>query len=165
MTIKELLLEQFASTHNQVTWFVPINDALSGLTAAQASLQIEGSNHSVWQIVNHIIFWNERWLQRFKGNPPPKMETDNKSTFNISRAEQKEWEQSLKRIDEVMTEWYDALKNKDEHELAKPVVEGEKDPWYSYISTIAMHNAYHIGQIVTIRKIQGSWDPDQGVAT
>jgi hypothetical protein len=26
-----------------------------------------------------------------------------------------------------------------------------------------MHNAYHIGQIVYIRKLQGSWDPEKGV--
>ena len=27
-----------------------------------------------------------------------------------------------------------------------------------------IHNAYHIGQIVLLRKLQGSWDSSQGVS-
>ncbi len=27
----------------------------------------------------------------------------------------------------------------------------------------ADHNAYHIGQIIFVRKLQGSWDPEKGV--
>ena len=35
--------------------------------------------------------------------------------------------------------------------------------WYSDIAHICTHNAYHIGQIVYVRKEQGSWDPAKGV--
>jgi len=31
---------------------------------------------------------------------------------------------------------------------------------FTHIST---HNAYHIGQIIYVRKEQGSWDPKNGV--
>jgi hypothetical protein len=31
------------------------------------------------------------------------------------------------------------------------------------ISRVAEHNAYHIGEMVVIRKLQGSWNPEQGV--
>jgi hypothetical protein len=31
---------------------------------------------------------------------------------------------------------------------------------FTHIST---HNAYHIGQIIYVRKEQGSWDPKSGV--
>lgn len=167
MTLKELILELLASTHNQDGWFATVMDAITDLTAAQAAQKSSGLDHSIWQIVNHLTFWNERWLMRFKGVTTPKMEADNKSTFSIKKTEitQQNWELAVKRIDEIMTEWYDAVKNKSEEELAKPVVQGEKDSWYSYIATLAMHNAYHIGQIVTLRKMQGSWEPDMGVAT
>ena len=33
----------------------------------------------------------------------------------------------------------------------------------SEIAHIGTHNAYHIGQIVYIRRLQGSWDPEKGV--
>jgi uncharacterized damage-inducible protein DinB len=31
------------------------------------------------------------------------------------------------------------------------------------IAHISAHNAYHTGQIIIIRKLQGSWDPAKGV--
>lgn len=164
MTQKEILLEQFASVHNQKGWFVAVNDALSDLTPESASWNSGSENHSIWQILHHLIFWNERWLMKFKGMQVPKMEGDNKSTFSIA-ASKEDWDKSVMHIDRLLNEWYDAIKQKDEAELSKPVVSGEADPWFSYLHTIAMHNAYHIGQIVTLRKTQGSWDPDQGVAS
>jgi hypothetical protein len=35
--------------------------------------------------------------------------------------------------------------------------------WSSDIAHIGTHNAYHIGQIVFVRKEQGSWNPEKGV--
>jgi len=164
MTQKEVILEQFTSIHNQKSWFVAINDALSDLTPESASWNGGVENHSIWQIVHHLIFWNERWLKRFQGAGIPKMEGDNKATFSLASSKE-DWEKSVKHVDTVLADWYNAINDKDEAELAKPVFEGEPDPWYSYLHTLAMHNAYHIGQIVTLRKLQGLWDPDQGVAS
>jgi hypothetical protein len=31
------------------------------------------------------------------------------------------------------------------------------------IANISTHNAYHTGQIISVRKVQGSWNPDKGV--
>ena len=53
-----------------------------------------------------------------------------------------------------MTEWEQSVESADEAKL--------KD-WYSDIAHIGTHNAYHIGQIVFVRKEQGSWNPDKGV--
>ena len=33
----------------------------------------------------------------------------------------------------------------------------------SEIAHVGAHNAYHIGQIVYVRKLQGSWYPSKGV--
>jgi uncharacterized damage-inducible protein DinB len=164
MTQKEIILELFASIHNQKGWFVTINDAVSDLTPESAEWNSGTENHSIWQVVHHLIFWNRRWLDRFKGIKLQKMEGDNKSTFSIASSTD-DWENTTRQIDEILSGWYNAIKEKEETELLKPVVEGEPDNWYLYLHTLAMHNAYHIGQIVTLRKTQGSWDPDQGVAS
>jgi len=34
---------------------------------------------------------------------------------------------------------------------------------YSMIAHVGTHNAYHIGQIIYVRKEQGSWNPANGV--
>ena len=35
--------------------------------------------------------------------------------------------------------------------------------WADELAHIGTHNAYHTGQIVLIRKLQGTWDPGKGV--
>jgi hypothetical protein len=46
-------------------------------------------------------------------------------------------------------------------------VEGATDKqlqdWAPTIARIGTHNAYHIGEIVFVRKEQGSWNPEKGV--
>jgi hypothetical protein len=60
----------------------------------------------------------------------------------------------VKDLDAVMTDWEKAVQGADEAKLAK---------WASTIAHIGAHNAYHIGQMIYVRKQQGSWDPDKGV--
>ena len=60
----------------------------------------------------------------------------------------------MQQLDQVLTDWEKAVEAADENKL--------KD-WYSTIAHIGTHNAYHIGQIVYIRKEQGSWNPEKGV--
>ncbi|WMX56720.1 DinB family protein [Peribacillus sp. R9-11] len=64
MNLKAVLLEQMGACYEQKNWFVPLNIAIDGLSAEQASWKSRDSN-SIWQIVNHLIFWNERYLNRF----------------------------------------------------------------------------------------------------
>ena len=37
------------------------------------------------------------------------------------------------------------------------------EQWAPTIARIGTHNAYHTGQIIYVRKLQGSWDPAKGV--
>jgi len=53
-----------------------------------------------------------------------------------------------------MTDLEKLVADADDRQLAK---------WAPTIGNICTHNAYHIGQIVYVRKLQGSWNPDKGV--
>ena len=151
-TLKGILLEQLRSTHNKAEWFVPANTAVEGLTAEQASWTDGKGNHSVGQLVNHLIFWDRRSLAKFKGEPEEKFSGNNDETFNAFDA--KKWNDAVKQLDQVMGDWEQAVEAADEAKL--------KD-WYSTIAHIGAHNAYHIGQIIFVRKEQGSWNPEKGV--
>jgi uncharacterized damage-inducible protein DinB len=35
--------------------------------------------------------------------------------------------------------------------------------WWAILGNVSTHNAYHIGQIIYIRKLQNSWKIDAGV--
>jgi hypothetical protein len=151
-TLKSVLLEQLKTTHTQEDWFVPVKIAIEGLTPEQASWKDETENHSIVQLVNHLIFWNQQQLAKFKGEKPADFNGDNKQTF--AGLDKETWEASVKQIDEVMTAWEKAIEEADDAKLAK---------WYGTIARISTHNAYHTGQIIYIRKMKGNWDPAKGV--
>ncbi|MBN6187560.1 hypothetical protein JQN58_11485 [Aneurinibacillus sp. BA2021] len=92
---KEILLAQMRACHREENWFVTLQDAVDGLTAETAGLRSEEAIGSVWQIVNHLTFWNERYLQRFHDTQPEEVKlTSNDATFTFvddTGAEQ-EWQ-------------------------------------------------------------------------
>ncbi|MGB9463833.1 MAG: DinB family protein [Candidatus Acidiferrum sp.] len=151
-TLKSVLLEQLKSTHNNSDWFVCANVAVAGLTPEQASWTDGKGNHSVGQLANHIIFWNRLNLERMKGGQPKKFSGNNDETFNSFDA--KSWNATVQQLDSVLTELEKVVENADDAQLKTiaPV-----------IANISAHNAYHIGQIVFVRKEQGSWDASKGV--
>ena len=150
--LKSVLLEQLKGTHNQEEWFVPVKIAIEGLTLEQAVWKDKTENHSIAQLVNHLIFWNERYLAKFKEEKPADFSGDNKETF--TGVDEAAWEASVKKIDEVLTAWEKAIAEADDAKLAK---------WATNIARISTHNAYHTGQIIYIRKMNGNWDPSKGV--
>jgi uncharacterized damage-inducible protein DinB len=163
MTQKEILLEQMAACRNEKAWFVPLSDALDGLTPQQSVWRDGSENHSIRQLVNHLIFWNERWLMRLKGVEPPKVEGEISATFDSETGDGQEWEAVAKRLDEVLGELESELRNVSEEKLAREAFKDAGDSWYAFLSQLTIHNAYHIGQIVYTRKLQGCWDAAQGV--
>jgi uncharacterized damage-inducible protein DinB len=152
VTLREVLLSELRSTHTSEEWFVPANVAVKGLTAEQASWTDGKGNHSVGQLAYHLVFWDRRNLEKLKGEQSPKYSGNNDETFE--KFDAKTWDQTVKDLDDVMTELEQWVETADEAKLA------EKAQVLTHIST---HNAYHIGQIIYVRKEQGSWDPKNGV--
>ncbi len=152
-TLKSVLLAQLKSTHNEQDWFVPAGKSIEGLTVEQANWKDGNANHSIAQLVTHLVFWNQTQLAKFKGEKPPSYSGKNDETFaaNLSKGD---WETAVRQLDAVLTDWEKAIESADEKKL---------QGWYDTIAHISAHNAYHTGQILYIRKQQGSWDPEKGV--
>ena len=151
-TLRGVLLEQLKTTHNAKEWFVPANTAVDGLTPEQASWNDGKGNHSVGQLAAHLVFWNRQQLAKFNGQPPEAFSGDNNETFDSFDAVK--WSQIVHDLDQVMSDWEKAVQGADEAKLEK---------WASTIAHIGAHNAYHIGQMIYARKMQGTWDPEKGV--
>jgi len=151
-TLKGVLLEQLRTTHNVKDWFVPANIAVEGLTPEQASWKDNSGNHSVGQLAYHLVFWDAEELAKFKGEKPAKFDGNNDETFNNFDA--KKWAATVQQLDDVMTQWEKAVEAADDAKIQE---------WASVIAHVGAHNAYHIGQIIYVRKEQGSWNPEKGV--
>lgn len=149
---KTILLDQLKSTHNVKNWFVPVNIALEGLTAEQAMWTDGSGNHSAGQLAYHLLFWNTRQLNDFKGIKNDKFSGDNEETFN--KFDQKQLNEVIKKLDAVLTELEKLVESASEKQLTE---------WAPTIANVSAHNAYHTGQIIFVRKLQGSWNPEKGV--
>ncbi len=147
--LKSITLQGLRETHNQKNWFVSGKEAMAGLTPEQ-TVWTDGKNHSVGQLVQHIVFWNARVLSQFKGIKPPP-EPANDETFKY---DPKNWDSLVKQFDADMSEMEKLVEAANDADLAKMAPTAAR---------VAQHNAYHLGEIVMVRKEQGAWNPDNGV--
>jgi hypothetical protein len=151
-TLKSILLDQYKSTYNVEDWFVPATKAIEGMTPEQAIWKACDSCHSVAQEVTHLIFWDKEQLAKFKGEKPDPFGGDNSKTFvNMDKTQ---WTAMVSQLNQVLGDIEKQIEQADETKLKG---------WYSAIAHISTHNAYHTGQILFIRKMQGSWNPQNGV--
>jgi hypothetical protein len=158
-TLRSLLLSELHSSHDKAEWFTPIKAAFAGLTAEQAKWVPQNAqgklepnaNHSVGMLAYHLAFWNENALAKLRGEKRPGPDT-NDVTFNDFDAAH--WDEIVQRLDRVMKNLEAEVEKMPEEKLAMAA---------STISRIATHNAYHTGQILYVRKLQGSWNPENGV--
>lgn len=152
VTLKTSLLDQLRTVHDQQDWFVPVKPALDGVTAVQASWKPQGGDHSIGQLANHLLFWNSQQLAKFKRVAPAKFDGNNEETFNTF--DQARWDEIRERLDRVLSELEKLVAGADDKSLQS---------WAPTLGRIATHNAYHTGQILMLRKMQGAWDPAKGV--
>jgi uncharacterized damage-inducible protein DinB len=148
-TLKSILLQQLRETHNQKNWFVSEKEAVAGLTPEQAAWN-DGKNHGVGQLLAHLNYWNSINLQGMKGGKP-KATDNNDDTFKFSA---QQWDAAQKEFEKVMSDIEAFVQSADDATLAKIAPN---------IARVAQHNAYHLAEMVTSRKSQGTWNPETGV--
>jgi len=115
----------------------------------------EGAPHSIFQIVNHLIFWQEFFLQRLAGEDVPAPEGD-PWPWPVVPPDEHSWldvrDRFLKGLDQA-------------HEVARqdgleePLHMWPEKPRMEAVRIIASHNSYHAGQIVLLRRMLGAWPP------
>ena len=145
-TVKSLLVQQLKNTHTNSHWFAPTNIALADLTAEQSNWKDDLNNHSIGELVSHLIFWNERVLIAFQGDSLADFNDDNETTFRGFNT--KDWPAAIIKLDSIQTKW---------EQLTEKATDSQLKEWSTEIANICAHTAYHTGQIVYIRKGNGWW--------
>lgn len=136
-------------------WFVPLSAALEGLGALEAAWQPPGAGNTIWQTVNHINYWNERMLFYMTDAPLPKSIT-NDETFGEpgDPNDSAGWAATLERTQQIADQLKSVLAELTDADLTRKlgsITFGESLPSW------LLHDSYHTGQIVLLRKLQGSW--------
>jgi uncharacterized damage-inducible protein DinB len=139
---------------------VEVKDAFAGLDWKLAGMQPEGVSHSIFQLLNHMAYWNQ-WVGKWLAGQKPSVPKHAQGSWPGKVAPQSagEWQEALRRLDQGLREMTGAIQEADL--LAK---RGTKTP-LGMLQTIALHNSYHLGQVVLLRQRLGAWPPPSGGLT
>lgn len=153
--VKVLLLDQFLANANDPSWYLPFTEAVENLSEEEAFWKPTEDSHSIAEIVQHLIYWNETWQIRFQQSNVKAVQPieDNDKSFFVS--ENKKFNELKERLEVVLLQWQGLL---TEDQLESDVNGFSlRAKWYELLGNSITHNAYHIGQIVYIRKLRESW--------
>ncbi|MEF2964516.1 DinB family protein [Paenibacillus sp. M1] len=155
-----LLKIQKDNTWDREEWVVPLATAVQGVTTEQAEWVPPGGGNTIRETVNHLNYYNKRILNRLKNNPNAHSVDTNEATFaNGERpAGADGWAATLAETERTAYELRQAIAGLTEEDLAAPYSGESSDVLLGEeLSRWLLHDAYHAGQIVLIRKQQGSW--------
>lgn len=152
-TTRELLLEQLAGRNAHVDF----NQAVQGITYKQAGIKAEGLPHTIWELIEHIRIGQDDILEFCKN--PDYEEIDWPEDYwpeSSSPESKQQYEESVQAVRDGLDEMRAMIKDPDNH-LQRPFPHGDGQTLFREAMLIVDHNAYHIGQIVQIRRLLGSW--------
>ena len=151
--IKEILINALDGVNAHVN---PRN-AVENLTIEIAEKEIENSPYTIWQVLKHINFWQERFISYIKDDvTPPSLSAKEGWSFSLSPQNENELKNEIRKfnlsLDEALSFSEDKLVKK-----AQKYKSG-----YDVLQAMASHISYHISEIVLLRRMLGSWPPPSG---
>ena len=139
---------------------VETGPALEGLDWELAGSRPHGVAHSVFQLLNHMIYWQDFSLRWLDGNKPATPEHASESwPGDSSPKDAEEWEEALRQCRRGLDELKGWVEKREFFFDAghKATVE--------ILQLICSHNSYHFGQVVLVRQLLCAWPPPGGGAT
>jgi uncharacterized damage-inducible protein DinB len=141
---------------------------LEDLSAEVAARHVEGSPHSVQQLVFHMNYWMDYELRRIRGQRPVYPEHSSES-FPAPGApcDANEWNRRLTQFRRLLAE-YDALAKSSPEEMQRQIESSRPDDkktagtLEAVVWQMVVHNSYHLGQIAMLRRMMGAWPPRGG---
>lgn len=151
------MVEGFNSGHPQA--FAPFAAATAGISAAQAATVPGERMNSIWAVVNHLWFWNEVPLRKLRGEEtePSDLGADNWAGWVPigDPADEAAWQAARERAIAANKALAAAIA-----ELTPEALAADLPGWgptWAVLQGMSAHNSYHLGELVTLRHIQGLW--------
>jgi uncharacterized damage-inducible protein DinB len=134
---------------------------LDGISAAQAAARPGGGAHSIWEIVLHMTAWTHEVASRLSGHEPADpAEGDWPPTGETTDAR---WRAALAALDASQRDVSEAAAAVPDARWSEPI--GVPDPALgtgkTHLETLeglALHHAYHGGQIALLKRIGARGD-------
>jgi hypothetical protein len=146
-----MLIDQWDQLWKSGLWAAPMSRALEDLTPRQAAWRPDlppgrqDKRHSIWQIVNHIMFWREVALRRSMGGPGPTEEEAASRNFDAPTTDADATESNWQATREHFGDSHQQIAAA----LADPGIPIDR------LQYLIGHDCYHLGQIMLLRAMLG----------
>lgn len=151
--LRKQLVKLLTSGEAHVDFEAAIKDLPSELRGKTAA----GADHSCWQLVEHmrIALWDIVEFSRSAKHKSPKW-PDEYWPKSPEPPSEKAWDKSVEAIRADLTVFAALISEKDT-DLFAPIPHGDGQTILREALLAADHNAYHIGQLVMVRRLLGAW--------
>lgn len=151
------LLEQLTALLDGGEAHVSLQDAFSNLPFEKQGTVPQDLPYSAWQLLEHLRI-AQRDILDFSNNADgsyqPLTWPDDYWPKDPAPPEQSAWQKSVDQIRADRQGFNELLQSGD---LVKPFPWGEGQTLLREALLIADHNAYHLGEIVAVRRLLGEW--------
>jgi hypothetical protein len=136
---------------------VSFDDAVANLPAGLRGAKPEGMPYSAWQLLEHlrIALWD---ILEFSRDPKHKSPAWPEAYWPKSAEppDDAAWDASVSALKRDLKAMQDLVTNA-QTDLFEPIPHGDGQTILREALLVADHNAYHVGQLVLLRKRLGSW--------
>ncbi len=132
----------------------------AGLNWKAAGTRPRGAAHSVFQLLNHMSYW-QGWVVKWLDgeNPPVPKHASGGWPGSVGPVIPKEWQRAVRAFQNGL-----AKLERQSREADLLTTRG-KHSRLGMLQAVASHNSYHAGQVVALRQMLGAWPPPSGGLT
>ena len=151
--LREHVLNLLREGHAHATF----EQAVKGLPVELRGKVPKGAEHSPWQLLEHLRIAQEDILEfsRDAKHQSPKW-PEGYWPNEKAPADEKAWDKSVRAFRRDLKEMC-ALVEDPETDLFAKIPHGDGQTILREALLVADHNAYHVGQLVLVRKMLGAW--------
>jgi DinB superfamily len=132
-------------------------DAIDGFPEAKRGAFMEGMRHTGWQLLEHVRIaqWDILEFSRNAKHVSPGFPEGYWPKTPVPPDDQS-WDKTVKAFQHDLQEMIKLVKNPKTDLFAK-IPHGDGQTVLREALTLADHNAYHLGQLVDVRRALGAW--------
>ena len=134
------------------------DDAVKGLEPELRGKVPKGGEHSPWQLLEHlrIAQWDIVEFSRNVKHESPKW-PEGYWPKEKTPADEKAWDKSVRAFKRDLKEMVELVRDEKTDLFAK-IPHGDGQTVLREALLLADHNAYHVGQLVLVRRLLGAWN-------
>jgi uncharacterized damage-inducible protein DinB len=151
MTETHRINSQLKRAQEGQAWHGPsLRELLDGVTAEQAAAKPIPNAHSVWELVNHIIAWEQIAKRRLEGAGEIAV-PDEVNFPPVTDASDEAWQATRRSLEASNRGLRESIKKIDDPKLEE-LTPGTAYSIYVLLHGVIQHDLYHAGQIALLKK-------------